>query len=213
MTPRDRTAHWDGVYGARDVKRVSWYRPRLEQSLQMIEGAGLPPGAAILDVGGGASTLVDDLLDRGFDNVTVLDVSRLALDAARRRLGPRARRVRWTVADVTEVELATDAYDLWHDRAVLHFMVEDTDRDAYVANLRRALRPGGHVVLATFAPDGPSRCSGLPVRRYSAQGLLEAIGPGFALADSCDETHVTPAGTEQRFTWARLVHDGTLHSA
>lgn len=205
MTRERSSAHWDAVYRAKHVDRVSWYRPHLDTSLEMIDHARLSRDAAIIDVGGGASTLVDDLLARGFRNLTVLDVSARAVEAARRRLGEHAGDVRWIVADITEVELADSAYDLWHDRALLHFLLDEDARTAYVASLRRALRPAGQVILATFAPDGPDKCSGLPVRRHSAEELLGTVGPGFELAESRRETHTTPSGTAQRFTWVRLL--------
>jgi len=204
MTVRP-SAYWDGVYRTKDADRVSWYRPHLETSLDLIGAAGLPRDAPLLDGGGGASTLVDDLLARGFSDLTVLDVSEIAIDTARQRLGARAGDIRWIVGDVTEVTLADNTYQLWHDRAVFHFLVDEVDRAAYVRRLRCALRPGGAAILATFAPDGPETCSGLPVRRHSPAELLEAAGPGFALADERREVHRTPAGTEQRFTWVRLA--------
>jgi SAM-dependent methyltransferase len=198
--------HWEDVYGRRQPEQVSWYRPHLERSLRTIDGAGLGRDAAIIDVGGGASTLVDDLLARGHTNLTVLDVSAKAIDAAKTRLGEDARRVRWLVADITEVELPRATYDFWHDRAVFHFLLDEADRGRYVAAARRALKPGGHVLLATFGPDGPTRCSGLDVVRYGADELQAQLGPDFVNVESATEIHKTPWGADQSFVYcyARL---------
>lgn len=196
--------HWEGVYARKAPDAVSWYRAHLEQSLSFVERAGLPRDGALLDVGGGASTFVDDLLERGYTNVTVLDVSGSALELSRRRLGPRAAQVKWLVADITRVELQAATWDFWHDRAVFHFLREPDARARYVAAASRALRPGGHALVATFGPRGPERCSGLEVVRYSADALQAAFGPGFELVGSTSELHVTPSGGEQEFTYCLL---------
>ena len=193
--------HWESVYAGKSPEQVSWFRPHLERSIAFLEAAGVGHGAAIIDVGGGASTLVDDLLDRGYENVTVLDLSESALNAARLRLGDRAARVRWIAGDVTEVPLEPAAYDLWHDRAVFHFLRERTARERYVDQVRRALKPGGHVVVATFGPHGPETCSGLDVMRYSAEALHAEFGSEFARLASATEGHVTPWGAEQEFIY------------
>lgn len=200
----DRHTHWQDVYRSKDESEVSWYQPLPGVSLDLIARSGLGPQARIVDVGGGASTLVDALLDRGFRNLTVLDIAEAALDRARVRLGERAAAVSWVAADVT-VWRPSVPFDLWHDRAVFHFLTGDEERRAWRATLSAALRPGGQVILATFAPDGPERCSGLPVRRWSAGELEAAFAPQFTLAESLAEDHVTPAGKVQRFTWCRLV--------
>lgn len=208
-TPENAPAHWDDVYRRRGTERVSWFRPRLEISLELVAAAGTPPDTAVIDVGGGASTLVDDLLDRGFRAITVLDISSKALDVARRRLGSRADRVRWIHQDVTRWQPEPDAYGLWHDRALFHFLVDREPRRRYVDTLRRALTPGGHAVLATFGPEAPPRCSGLPVRRYRAEDLEVELGPGFTLEASRTEEHATPSGTIQQFTYGLLRLGGT----
>jgi len=204
----NRRGHWDSVYAERGARGVSWYTPRLGVSLELIAAAGLDAGAEILDVGGGASTLVDDLLAAGYPNVSVLDVSPLALSRSRERLGEDAVQVRWLQGDITTTALERASFDLWHDRAVFHFLIDPAERDAYIATLRRGLKPDGQVVLATFAPDGPEKCSGLLVRRHSAEEILEAFGPGFRMAETRRQIHVAPSGAEQRFTWVRLVRGG-----
>jgi SAM-dependent methyltransferase len=193
--------HWEAVYEKKAPADVSWYRRHLDRSLGFIEGAGLARDAGIIDVGGGASTLVDDLLARGYSNLTVLDVSAKALEAAKARLGGAAARVRWLVADITEVELPAAAYDFWHDRAVFHFLREQDERRRYVAAVRRSLKPGGHVLLATFGPDGPTKCSGLEVARYDADELHAQLGPGFVKLGSASEVHETPWGAAQSFVY------------
>jgi SAM-dependent methyltransferase len=180
---------------------VSWYRPHLDQSLRFIAAAGLAPDAAIIDVGGGASTLVDDLLERGHSNITVLDVSPKAIDSAKARLGKRAARVHWLVADITTADLVPAAYDFWHDRAVFHFLRDATERRRYVATVRSAVKTGGHVLVATFGPQGPSQCSGLDVARYDADGLHAEFGADFHKVESATEVHTTPWGAEQQFVY------------
>jgi SAM-dependent methyltransferase len=193
--------HWEAVYERKPADQVSWYRPHLEQSLGFIDTAGLAPDAAIIDVGGGAATLVDDLLARGHSNVTVLDVSPRAIDAARVRLGSRAERVHWLAADITAVELPPAAYDFWHDRAVFHFLRDEADRRRYVAAVRRSVKPGGHVLVATFGPEGPTKCSGLDIVRYGADELHAAFGADFQKVGSATEVHTTPWGSEQQFVY------------
>ena len=201
-----RRAHWEQVYTGKPSDRLGWYRPRLETSLDWIRDLGLGPGAAIIDVGGGASTLVDHLLDDGFSDVTVLDVAAPALELVRARLGERSSLVTWLCGDITDVELAQDAYDLWHDRAVFHFLTEPDDRRRYRQNLERALRPGGHLVIGVFAPEAPPRCSGLPVQRYDLEQLLEEFGKNFTLLRQQKEPHVTPGGVEQMYLYCQLAY-------
>ena len=193
--------HWETVYTQKAAENVSWYQPHLEVSLDFIAKAGLASGDAIIDVGGGASTLVDDLLARGFTNLTVLDLSAKALETAQARLGERAALVRWLVGDVRTVALPQQGFAFWHDRAVFHFLRDQADRRAYVAQVRRALQPGGHVVVATFGPQGPEKCSGLEVARYDGDGLHAEFGAPFEKLSSCTEVHDTPWGSEQQFVY------------
>lgn len=202
METPDRKAHWQGMYRRRAATEVSWYQPYPGPSLELIRRCGLAPDDPVIDVGGGASVLVDHLLAEGFTRVTVADLSAEALEIARRRLGPRASQVRWIEADVTAFD-AGESYRLWHDRALFHFLTEAGDRRRYVASLNRALATGGHLVLAAFAVGGPDRCSGLPVVQYDAPGLLAELGNGFRLIEERREAHQTPAGTTQDFAWFR----------
>lgn len=197
----NRKAHWENVYATKAPDAVSWYRPHLERSLELIVRAAPDPSAAILDVGGGESTLVDDLLARGYKNITVLDISQTALDVAKKRLGAAADRVAWLVADITEASLPMQAYDVWHDRAVFHFLTEEAQRAAYLRQVLRAVKPGGHVIVSTFGPEGPTRCSGLDVIRYDAQTLHDQFGQPFQLIESFQELHETPFGTAQQFLY------------
>ncbi|MBF0335095.1 MAG: class I SAM-dependent methyltransferase [Alphaproteobacteria bacterium] len=206
----DRGAHWQDVYAGKAETEVSWFQPRPAVSLDFIAHGGFGPEARIVDVGGGASTLVDALLDQGFRDLTVLDIAPAALDRAKARLGGRAAGVDWVAADVGAWRPSA-AFDLWHDRAVFHFLTDEDDRRAYRATLAAALRPGGQAILATFAPDGPERCSGLPVRRWSADELAAEFAPHFTLAESLAHEHVTPAGKVQRFTWVRLASPSATH--
>ncbi len=197
-------AHWEQVYARKATTAVSWFQEQAATSLRLIQATGLPVEASILDVGGGASVLVDDLLAAGYRDLTVLDLSGAALEAARARLGMHAEAVRWVEGDITRVELPAAAFDLWHDRAVFHFLTDPDDRRAYVRQLEHALKPGGHLVIATFAEDGPERCSDLPVMRYSATQLLAEFEPGFSLLHSEKEAHYTPGGAVQSFTYCHL---------
>ena len=193
--------HWDQVYANRPADRVSWYQMHAARSLRLIRETSVPLGASIIDVGGGASTLVDDLLHAGFLALTVLDISGAALAAAQARAGPRAGRVRWVEADISSVALPADAYDVWHDRAVFHFLTSPEDRRAYVAAALHAVKRGGHVIVATFAEDGPTQCSGLPVMRYSAASLQAEFGAPFVLLRHEQEEHQTPSGDTQKFVY------------
>jgi len=200
MNGRAKT-HWEEVYAQRTPDSVSWFQPHAEHSLELIARAGLARDAAIIDVGGGASTLVDDLLVRGYHDLTVLDLSAAALAAAQARLGDDARRVSWVEADITAVDLPRQRYDLWHDRAVFHFLTDAAQRHAYVERVLQSVKPGGHVIVATFAEDGPDRCSGLPVMRYGAETLHAEFGAPFELLEHSRETHHTPVGAVQQFVY------------
>jgi len=197
----DGEQHWDRVYGSKAPDAVSWYRPHLERSLAFIEAAHLDRGESIIDVGGGTSTLVDDLLERGYQDITVLDVSAVAIDRAKTRLAARAADVTWLVGDVTRIELPEGRFAFWHDRAVFHFLTAAEARRSYVAAVRRALKVDGHIVVATFGPGGPEKCSGLEVARYDGDALHGEFGGSFLKVDSCTEHHTTPWGTEQEFVY------------
>lgn len=193
--------HWEHIYETKASTQVSWYQEHARYSLQFIQKTGVQKTGHIIDIGGGASTLVDDLITAGFQNISVLDVSARALQLARQRLGARAASVEWIEADITQAHLPAQAYDLWHDRAVFHFLTRAADRQRYVETVRHAVRPGGHVIVATFAPDGPDHCSGLEVVRYSPESLHDEFGEGFELKDSTREAHHTPFGAEQKFIY------------
>ena len=189
------------MYDSKASDAVSWYTPRLARSLDLIELADLLTDAAIIDVGGGACTLPGDLLDLGYRDITVLDLSASALQAARTQLKARQNAVKWLVGDVTSVALPTAAYDLWHDRAVFHFLTDDADQRAYIAQVQKALRPGGHIIVATFGPDGPQKCSGLPVQQYDEPGLLRRFGDVFERVRCATDSHTTPWGSAQEFVY------------
>lgn len=193
--------HWEKVYTTKAPTEVSWFQERAALSLRLIQEAGVSASASIIDVGGGASTLVDDLLNAGFTDVTVLDLSGAALAAARARLGSLATRVQWREANVLEAKLPRHAFDVWHDRAVFHFLTTDEQRHAYVQAVLHAVKPGGLVIVATFAEDGPTKCSGLPVMRYSPTELHAEFGEPFELLGHERETHHTPGGNEQKFVY------------
>jgi 2-polyprenyl-3-methyl-5-hydroxy-6-metoxy-1,4-benzoquinol methylase len=193
--------HWEGIHATKSPQKVSWYRPHLETSLALIERCAQDRSASIIDVGGGQSTLVDDLLARGFQNITVLDISACAIAAVKKRLGEISERVHWLVADITDVELAAQAYDIWHDRAVFHFLTSRQQRAAYVRQVVRSLKSRGHVIVSTFGPEGPEKCSGLDTVRYDADSLHHEFGAGFRLVDSSTELHETPSGQAQQFLY------------
>lgn len=201
----ETAAHWEHVYASRAPDAVSWYQPHAALSLDLIRRIGAGPGTRVIDVGGGASTLVDDLLLHGMGDVTVLDISAAALQVARQRLGAAAKGVHWIAGDITRVQLEPAAYDIWHDRAVFHFLTDPADRAAYVAQVRRAVRPGGHVIVAAFGPEGPEQCSGLPVVRYEPGALHAQFGDSFELVDRLTEQHRTPAGAVQQFVYCHCV--------
>jgi ubiquinone/menaquinone biosynthesis C-methylase UbiE len=193
--------HWEKVYSTKAADAVSWFQPHANISVGLIKDTGVSRNASIIDVGGGASTLVDDLLADDYTNLTVLDLSAAALAAARDRLGEKAAHVRWIEADVTKANLPGHQFDIWHDRAVFHFLTTPEDRAAYVQSVFRSVKPGGHVIVATFAEDGPDQCSGLPVMRYSPDELHAEFGESFSLLRHQKEAHHTPTGKVQQFVY------------
>ena len=201
MVFMDEKRHWEAIYGTTSPDAVSWYRAHLERSLQLIEKSCPDKESSIIDVGGGESTLVDDLLDRGYNHITILDISEKALDVTRQRLGPRAKGVDWLTADITNAILPAQTYDLWHDRAVFHFLTGAAEREAYVRQVASSVKLGGHVIVATFGPEGPTKCSGLDVVRYDAKDLHAEFGVRFELEESATEVHQTPFGTTQQFLY------------
>ena len=197
----DTRRHWDEVYRTKRPTEVSWYRPHLDVSLQLIEGAAVSCDAHIIDVGAGESTLVDDLLDRGYRNVYAMDLSATALEVAKVRLGAKSARVFWLCGDVRSFDFPRHRYDVWHDRAVFHFLTDAGDRRAYVRQVAHAVKRGGHVIVATFGPEGPSKCSGLDVVRYDPGALHDEFGAAFRLVQHRTELHQTPKGMTQQFTY------------
>ena len=198
-----RQTHWNDVYATKGADKVSWFQPRAEMSMRLIEAAGATTDSAIIDIGGGSSVLIDHLLDAGFVDVTVLDISERALIGSKNRLGARAAEVHWIVGDILAWSPAR-SYDIWHDRAAFHFLAGQRDRAAYRAALLKGLRPRGAAIIGTFAEDGPERCSGLPVHRWSADALAAELGSEFRLIEAFREDHRTPGGAVQPFTWARF---------
>lgn len=205
MSSSSTEAHWQQRWSDHDHEEMGWFQAEPQPSLELV-AAHTPDAGSVIDVGGGASLLVDRLVERGYET-TVLDLAAPALEAARRRLGERAGAVTWVHGDVTQVELDT-TFDTWHDRAVLHFLLDDDEREAYVESVRRHLRPGGHAVVGTFAPDGPTTCSGLPVRRHSVADLHELFGEEFVGVTARAVTHVKPSGDEQAFVFVVLRRQG-----
>jgi 2-polyprenyl-3-methyl-5-hydroxy-6-metoxy-1,4-benzoquinol methylase len=196
------TEHWENVYRSKQVDSVSWFQPRAEISLDIIRSTGLDPAEArVIDVGAGASVLVDDLLDAYYRHITVLDIAEPALAVSRARLRERAAQVDWRVGDVTTVDLPKAGYDIWHDRAVFHFLTHEEDRKRYVEQVWRAVRPGGFVIVATFGPNGPLQCSNLDVCRYAPEDLHGEFGSGYELISHQAESHTTPAGKAQEFVY------------
>jgi len=200
-----RQDYWESVYQSKRPDAVSWFQEHATRSLEIIRSIGSSETASLIDVGGGASTLVDDLLAEGYQHLSVLDLSKSALEATRKRLGPMADQVEWIAGDIRTVVLPEHAFDVWHDRAVFHFLTEHADRQAYVFQVMKAVKPGGHLIVATFAPDGPEQCSGLPVTRYAPEQLHAEFGPSFELLDHASEEHRTPWGTLQHFVYCHCL--------
>ena len=207
MNTTDRRAHWESVYTSKGEREVSWFQESPAPSLELLELVGANPRSAIIDIGGGASRLVDTLLSLGYKDVTVLDLSAAALAAAQARIGEKAQRAQWLAADVASWA-PSRTYDIWHDRAAFHFLTEERDQAAYVGRLRLALRKEGHAIIGTFAPDGPEKCSGLPVIRHDAASLSHALGADFVLVDARRHEHLTPWGSMQRFQFSTFRRVG-----
>lgn len=197
----NKQEHWENVYQTKAHDEVSWFSEHLDTSLRMICNTGVGKDAAIIDVGGGNSSLVDDLLEHGLVDVSVLDISGKAINDSKERLGNNAKNVSWYVADITDVTLPENQFDVWHDRAVFHFLTAEEDRRKYVGLVRRSLKPGGHIIVASFSLEGPLKCSGLDVMRYSPDSMHGEFGNGFQLVESTNETHNTPFGTAQAFVY------------
>ena len=200
----DVRSHWDTIFATKPSTKLGWFQPHLRNSLDLIEQAHLGATSPIIDIGSGDSTLVDDLIAHGYEDLTVLDISPSALAKAKSRLGPEARKVRWIEGDILEVALPQHRFDLWHDRALFHFLISEQDRTKYANRLLASLAPSGRVVLATFAPDGPTECSGLPARRYSPADMLKELGEGFQIEASSYEEHTMPSGARQKFAYTML---------
>ncbi len=197
----NKKAHWENVYATKQPDQVSWYREHLKNSLEMIFETGVGKNAAIIDVGGGSSTLVDDLLENGFTDISVLDISAKAIENSKNRLGTRAKQVEWIEADITDADLPKNHYDVWHDRAVFHFLTDENDRKKYVELVMSSLKIGGHIIVASFGLDGPIKCSGLDVVRYSPNAMHNEFGRNFELVKSVREIHETPFETTQEFIY------------
>ncbi|MGB5398267.1 MAG: class I SAM-dependent methyltransferase [Gammaproteobacteria bacterium] len=199
----DIKTHWEQVYAEKNPTEVSWYQQHPERSLELIRATGVDLAAACIDIGGGASTLVDAMLDAGYCNITVLDIAHAAIEQAKTRLAGRASTVTWIEQDITEFRVES-VFDVWHDRAVFHFLTDPLDRSSYVHAMTRALKPGAHAIIATFALDGPEKCSGLEVVRYSPESLSAVLGDSYELVDSCTESHLTPNAATQSFVYCRF---------
>ena len=202
---QNQKEHWENVYQTKQPEAVSWFQEHAIQSLEIIRSVGTSLTTNVIDVGGGASTLVDDLLLSGLENVSVLDLSERALDVARKRLGFAGNSVTWISGDVCTVNLPDQRYDIWHDRAVFHFLTTPVDRAAYVHQVMKSVKPGGHVIVATFSPDGPEQRSGLPVARYAPGELHQEFGPSFELLEHLSEEHKTPWGAVQHFVYCHCL--------
>ncbi|WP_105172442.1 class I SAM-dependent methyltransferase [Pseudoalteromonas sp. T1lg24] len=200
-----KKSHWETVYTTKASNAVSWFQPHAVTSLEFINRLNCEKSAAIIDVGGGTSTLVDDLLLNEHTQLSVLDLSGAAIETAKKRIGENSANVKWIEADITNVTLPKQQFDVWHDRAVFHFLTTPKERSAYIKNVMHALKPHGHIIIATFAEDGPEKCSGLPIVRYSAESLQEEFGEHFVLKDQRHETHKTPFDTTQQFVFCHFV--------
>ena len=201
--------HWEQVYATKSTTAVSWYQAEATLSLNLIRRIAPSTETSVIDVGGGASTLIDGLLKSGYRNLTVLDLAGEALSVAKQRLGQASDAVNWLEGDITTLTLPKQAYDIWHDRAVFHFLTHPGDRLAYVKQVMHAVKPGGHVIIATFAPDGPTECSGLTVVRYAPDTLKNELGREFSLIECIEENHITPAGRMQHFNYGHFIYEAS----
>jgi 2-polyprenyl-3-methyl-5-hydroxy-6-metoxy-1,4-benzoquinol methylase len=210
----DSKTHWETVYQTKAAHEVSWYRQHLDKSLALIAQAAPDPNARIIDIGGGESTLVDDLIDRGYQHLSILDISQAAIsqkregfanDTTKQRLGEVSDRINWLVADITSADLPAQQYDVWHDRAVFHFLTLPAQRAAYVRQVLHAVKPGGHIIMATFGLDGPEKCSGLEIVRYDSASLQAEFGDQFQLLETSAELHETPFHTTQQFLYCHFL--------
>lgn len=197
----NRKDHWEKVYSSKRNESLGWYAPHLRISLAWLKSLELAAHAPIIDVGGGASTLVGDLLESGYRSLTVLDISETALASAKARLGAKAEWVTWLSGDILSVQLPANQYELWHDRAVFHFLTEPEQQQKYRNNLLKALKPGGHLIIGAFAPEAPPKCSGLPVQRYDRGHLASTLGAEFELVQHTKDLHITPSGVEQMYLY------------
>ncbi len=193
--------HWEQIYSSNKPNQVSWYREHLDNSLRMILQTNVSKEKAIIDIGGGNSTLVDDLVEHGFADISVLDISSKAIEESKKRLKYRAKKIEWIEADITEVSLPENKFDVWHDRAVFHFLTTRDDRKKYIELVMQSLKVGGHIIVASFGLDGPKKCSGLDVVRYSPETMHDEFGEKFKLIKSIKETHKTPFETTQEFIY------------
>ncbi len=200
----DRRDHWEKIYHKNKPDKLGWFKPHLDTSLEWIKSLQLNKGENIIDVGSGASTLVDDLLDDQYSSISVVDISEKALSLCRERLGEKAASVSWINQDITSVQLPVDHFDLWHDRAVFHFLISTKGKIEYIKNLLAALKPGGHLILAVFAPEAPAKCSGLPVERYSIDKLVKTLGDELELKRYEKYLHITPGGVEQMYLYSHF---------
>jgi SAM-dependent methyltransferase len=204
MADRNTKAHWQKIYSTSQTNRVGWYAPHLSTSLTLIQSAGVPQDARIIDVGAGASTLGDDLLERGYRDLAVVDFSGIALNQIRSRLGKHADHVNWIEGDITTVTLPGSAFDIWHDRAVFHFLTRAEQRASYARQLHKALKVGGQIIIGTFSTEAPPKCSGLPVQRYTSEQLHRELGEALILLEHQTELHITPGGVEQSYIYCRF---------
>lgn len=201
----DNKAHWEQVYGTKAPDTVSWYAPHLETSLKLIYQASANKSSAIIDIGGGESTLVDDLITQGYQNISVLDISQKAIDVSKERIGNPANKVDWHCSDITQATLPQNYFDVWHDRAVFHFLTEEAQRVKYVEQVKRSVKKGGHVIMSTFGPKGPEKCSGLDVVRYDTENLHEQLGNSFEMISNSIEIHRTPTSISQQFIYCLFI--------